>query len=54
MLCISLGCGSILIDFLIHCRTPEWLKKMFAAVTKSKRDRPVVRFFTDLVDAGIL
>ncbi|KAL3373793.1 hypothetical protein AABB24_005667 [Solanum stoloniferum] len=32
-------------------RTPEWLKKMFAAVTKSERNGPVFRFFMDLGDA---
>ncbi|KAG8381244.1 hypothetical protein BUALT_Bualt06G0102300 [Buddleja alternifolia] len=32
-------------------RTPEWLKKMFAAVTKSERSGPVFRFFMDLGDA---
>ncbi|KAK2983587.1 hypothetical protein RJ640_023121 [Escallonia rubra] len=31
--------------------TPEWLKKMFAAVTKSERNGPVFRFFMDLGDA---
>lgn len=35
-----------------NCRTPEWLKKMFAAVTKSERNGPVFRFFMDLGDAG--
>ncbi|KAL7146247.1 hypothetical protein ABFS83_06G027800 [Erythranthe nasuta] len=32
-------------------RTPEWLKKMYAAVTKSERNGPVFRFFMDLGDA---
>ncbi|KAI4347599.1 hypothetical protein L6164_008400 [Bauhinia variegata] len=32
-------------------RTPEWLKKMFAAITKSERKGPVFRFFIDLGDA---
>ncbi|KAL8127902.1 hypothetical protein AgCh_014736 [Apium graveolens] len=32
-------------------RTPGWLKKMFAAVTKSERNGPVFRFFMDLGDA---
>ncbi|KAL5080919.1 hypothetical protein RYX36_009340 [Vicia faba] len=32
-------------------RTPEWLKKMFAAITKSERNGPVFRFFIDLGDA---
>ncbi|KAL3653570.1 hypothetical protein CASFOL_003251 [Castilleja foliolosa] len=32
-------------------RTPEWLKKAFAAVTKSERNGPVFRFFMDLGDA---
>ncbi|GAA0159690.1 hypothetical protein LIER_16408 [Lithospermum erythrorhizon] len=32
-------------------RTPEWLKKMFAAITKSERNGPVFRFFMDLGDA---
>ncbi|KAL2550534.1 Tic22-like family protein [Forsythia ovata] len=33
-------------------RTPEWLKKIFAAVTKSERKNgPVFRFFMDLGDA---
>lgn len=35
----------------ISKRTPEWLKKMFAAVTKSERNGPVFRFFMDLGDA---
>ncbi|KAK3008266.1 hypothetical protein RJ639_014952, partial [Escallonia herrerae] len=34
-----------------HDRTPEWLKNMFAAVTKSERNGPVFRFFMDLGDA---
>ncbi|GFP93811.1 amp deaminase [Phtheirospermum japonicum] len=33
--------------------TPEWLKKAFAAVTKSKRNGPVFHFFMDLGDAEI-
>ncbi|KAI3835164.1 hypothetical protein MKX03_015791 [Papaver bracteatum] len=32
-------------------RTPEWLKKMFAAVTKNDRDGPMFRFFMDIGDA---
>ncbi|KAI4384793.1 hypothetical protein MLD38_002896 [Melastoma candidum] len=32
-------------------RTPEWLKKMFASITKSERKGPVFRFFLDLGDA---
>ncbi|KAM7499715.1 hypothetical protein LguiA_024129 [Lonicera macranthoides] len=32
-------------------RTPQWLKKTFAAVTKSERNGPVFRFFMDLGDA---
>lgn len=32
-------------------RTPEWLKKIFASVTKSERNGPVFRFFMDLGDA---
>lgn len=32
-------------------RTPDWLKKMFSAVTKSERNGPVFRFFMDLGDA---
>ncbi|KAK6155639.1 hypothetical protein DH2020_009887 [Rehmannia glutinosa] len=35
----------------ISKRTPEWLKKAFAAVTKSERSGPVFRFFMDLGDA---
>ncbi|KAL5567880.1 hypothetical protein UlMin_024455 [Ulmus minor] len=35
----------------ISKRTPEWLKKMFATVTKSERKGPVFRFFMDLGDA---
>ncbi|KAL7254126.1 hypothetical protein ACSBR1_008512 [Camellia fascicularis] len=35
----------------ISKRTPEWVKKMFAAVTKSQRNGPVFRFFIDLGDA---
>ncbi|XP_008797550.2 uncharacterized protein LOC103712700 [Phoenix dactylifera] len=32
-------------------RTPEWIKKMLATVTKSERKGPVFRFFMDLSDA---
>ncbi|XP_059454889.1 uncharacterized protein LOC132185081 [Corylus avellana] len=32
-------------------RTPDWLKKMFATITKSERNGPVFRFFMDLGDA---
>ncbi|KAI3953372.1 hypothetical protein MKX01_042350 [Papaver californicum] len=32
-------------------RTPEWLKKMFAAVIKNDRDGPMFRFFMDIGDA---
>nr|GMC61034.1 Tic22-like protein [Ipomoea batatas] len=32
-------------------RTPEWLKKTFAAVTKSEKNGPVFCFFMDLGDA---
>lgn len=39
--------------FMFYGRTPEWLKKMFAAVTKSERNGPVFRFFMDLGDAGM-
>ncbi|OIV98890.1 hypothetical protein TanjilG_06381 [Lupinus angustifolius] len=35
----------------ISRRTPEWLKKMFSAITKSERNGPVFRFFIDLGDA---
>ncbi|KAI9160620.1 hypothetical protein LWI28_010042 [Acer negundo] len=35
----------------ISKRTPEWLKKMFATITKSERNGPVFRFFMDLGDA---
>ncbi|KAI5591178.1 hypothetical protein BDE02_04G061500 [Populus trichocarpa] len=35
----------------ISKRTPEWLKKIFAMVTKSERNGPVFRFFMDLGDA---
>lgn len=36
----------------ISKRTPEWLKKMFATVTRSERKKgPVFRFFLDLGDA---
>ncbi|XP_021643182.2 uncharacterized protein LOC110637400 isoform X2 [Hevea brasiliensis] len=35
----------------ISKRTPEWLKKIFATVTKSERNGPVFRFFIDLGDA---
>lgn len=35
-------------------RTPEWLKKIFATVTKSERNGPVFRFFMDLGDAGMV
>ncbi|KAL6541557.1 hypothetical protein OROGR_011043 [Orobanche gracilis] len=33
--------------------TPEWLKKIFAAVTKSERNGPMFRFFMDLGDAEL-
>ncbi|XP_051143321.1 uncharacterized protein LOC127259778 [Andrographis paniculata] len=32
-------------------RTPEWLKKVFAAVTKSERTAPIFSFFMDVGDA---
>ncbi|KAJ4951884.1 hypothetical protein NE237_028716 [Protea cynaroides] len=32
-------------------RTPEWIKKMFATITKNEKDGPVFRFFMDLGDA---
>nr|XP_010925830.1 uncharacterized protein LOC105048266 [Elaeis guineensis] len=32
-------------------RTPEWIKKMLATVTKSEQKGPVFRFFMDLSDA---
>ncbi|GKU89241.1 hypothetical protein SLEP1_g3406 [Rubroshorea leprosula] len=35
----------------ISKRTPEWLKKLFATITKSERNGPVFRFFMDLGDA---
>ncbi|KAK0595636.1 hypothetical protein LWI29_008547 [Acer saccharum] len=35
----------------ISKRTPKWLKKMFATITKSERNGPVFRFFMDLGDA---
>ncbi|XP_030533174.1 uncharacterized protein LOC115742813 [Rhodamnia argentea] len=35
----------------ISKRTPEWLKKVFASITKSERNGPVFRFFMDLGDA---
>ncbi|KAF5790548.1 hypothetical protein HanRHA438_Chr09g0396231 [Helianthus annuus] len=35
----------------ISKRTPQWLKKMFQAVTKSERNGPVFQFFIDLGDA---
>lgn len=35
----------------ISKRTPEWLKKMFSTITKSERNGPIFRFFTDLGDA---
>ncbi|OMO86970.1 Tic22-like protein [Corchorus capsularis] len=35
----------------ISKRTPEWLKKIFANITKSERNGPVFRFFMDLGDA---
>lgn len=39
--------------FNTTCRTPEWLKKMFATITRSERKGPVFRFFLDLGDAGM-
>lgn len=44
---------SLLLVFFVIYRTPEWLKKMFASVTKSERNGPVFRFFMDLGDAGM-
>ncbi|GLT63614.1 hypothetical protein SLA2020_361680 [Shorea laevis] len=35
----------------ISKRTPEWLKKLFAAITNSERNGLVFRFFMDLSDA---
>ncbi|TYJ10955.1 hypothetical protein E1A91_A11G243100v1 [Gossypium mustelinum] len=35
----------------ISKRTPQWLKKIFANITKSERNGPVFRFFMDLGDA---
>ncbi|PKI64073.1 hypothetical protein CRG98_015517 [Punica granatum] len=35
----------------LSSRTPEWLKKLFATITKSERNGPVFRFFMDLGDA---
>lgn len=35
-------------------RTPEWIKKMIAVVTKKEQSGPVFRFFMDLSDAGML
>ncbi|XVF09955.1 hypothetical protein REPUB_Repub07fG0142000 [Reevesia pubescens] len=35
----------------ISKRTPEWLKNIFANITKSERNGPVFRFFMDLGDA---
>ncbi|GMJ13589.1 hypothetical protein like AT5G62650 [Hibiscus trionum] len=35
----------------ISKRTPQWLKKIFANITKSERKGPVFRFFMDLGDA---
>ncbi|XP_043715026.1 uncharacterized protein LOC122663397 isoform X2 [Telopea speciosissima] len=32
-------------------RIPEWIKKMFAIITKNGKDGPVFRFFMDLGDA---
>ncbi|KAJ6810181.1 uncharacterized protein M6B38_158175 [Iris pallida] len=32
-------------------RTPEWIKKVFATVTRSEKKGPVFRFFMDLSDA---
>ncbi|XP_042481732.1 uncharacterized protein LOC122062132 isoform X2 [Macadamia integrifolia] len=32
-------------------RTPQWIKNMFAMVTKNEKDGPVFRFFMDLGDA---
>ncbi|KAG6579366.1 hypothetical protein SDJN03_23814, partial [Cucurbita argyrosperma subsp. sororia] len=37
----------------ISKRIPEWLKKMFSTITKSERNGPMFRFFTDLGDAGM-
>ncbi|XWS50439.1 hypothetical protein CRYUN_Cryun12cG0087800 [Craigia yunnanensis] len=35
----------------ISKRTPEWLKKIFANITKSETNGPVFRFFMDIGDA---
>ncbi|KAK9292065.1 hypothetical protein L1049_020019 [Liquidambar formosana] len=35
----------------ISKRTPDWIKKMFAPITKSDKNGPVFRFFMDLGDA---
>lgn len=35
----------------ISKRTPDWIKKLFASVTKSERKGPVFRFFIDVGDA---
>ncbi|XP_022996000.1 uncharacterized protein LOC111491342 [Cucurbita maxima] len=35
----------------ISKRTPEWLRKLFSTITKSERNGPIFRFFTDLGDA---
>ncbi|KAL7003497.1 hypothetical protein U1Q18_004651 [Sarracenia purpurea var. burkii] len=35
----------------ISKRTPDWIKKIFTAVTRSERNGPVFRFFMDLGDA---
>ena len=34
-------------------RTPEWIKRMLATVTKREQEGPVFRFFMDLSDAGM-
>lgn len=54
---VSLSLWLLSTDFLYRsvactCRTPEWLKKMFASVSNSERNGPVFRFFMDLGDAG--
>ncbi|XP_050224450.1 uncharacterized protein LOC126674114 isoform X2 [Mercurialis annua] len=38
-------------ESVLSYRTPQWLKKVFATVTKSERNGPVFRFFMDLGDA---
>ncbi|KAK8690396.1 hypothetical protein V6N13_073930 [Hibiscus sabdariffa] len=55
-MCDLSGTGLMAVSTHFHIpflskRTPQWLKKIFANITKSERNGPVFRFFMDLGDA---